>query len=213
VLDKNQKNDEPEAAKRRAEEKKKLEAKLAQLKNQQDSESDDSDVMDTRKPQENGKEVQKEQIEEPDSDSGEDIKPVTNRNAINGPPVSGPAREHEVRNTEQEEYIEIVIATPADLNLTNMKYFVTNPPPKGKMVQCTIMRDKTKLSKKFSPKYHVYISVSPCLNQGTQHYIMTGKKRGIKASSNYYIGTEKNNFEKGAPHLVCKLKYTAFKKV
>lgn len=164
MFDKNQKNGELEAAKRRAEEKKKLEAKLAQLKNQQDSESDDSDVMDTRKPQDNGKEVQKELIEEPDSDSGEDIKPVTNRNAINGPPVSGPVREDEVRNTEQEEYIEIVIATPADLNLTNMKHFVTNPPPKGKMVQCTIMRDKTKLSKKFSPKYHVYISVSPCLN-------------------------------------------------
>lgn len=97
-------------------------------------------------------------MEEPESDSGDDIKPVPKK-PQNGPPVAGPRTEAEVQNTEQEEYIEIVIATPADLNLTNMKHFVTNPPPKGKMVQCTIMRDKTKLSKKFSPKYHVYISV------------------------------------------------------
>ena len=119
-----------------------------------------------------------------------------------GPVPAGPPTAEQVRQrqeTEQEEFIEIIVAKPEDLNLTNMKWFVTQPPPKGKMVQCTIMRDKTKLVKKFSPKYHVYIS-------GTQHYIMTGKKRGIKASSSYYIGTEKNNFEKGADHLVAKLK-------
>ena len=68
------------------------------------------------------------------------------------------------------------------------------------------MRDKTNFTKKFSPKYHVYISVRPLITKGTQHYIMTGKKQGVKASSSYYIGVEKNNFEIGSPHLVCKLK-------
>lgn len=35
---------------------------------------------------------------------------------------------------------------------------------------------------------------------------MTGKKRGIKTNTSYYIGHEKNNFDENAPHLVSKLK-------
>lgn len=104
-----------------------------------------------------------------------------------------------VAQTEGEEYIEISVAQIEDLNLTDMRAFITSPPPRGKMVQCTIIRDKSKIGKKFSPKYHVYLSNS-------QNYLMTGKKKGVKLSSSYYIGFEKNNFKKGASHLVAKVK-------
>lgn len=175
----------------------------------EDSDSSDIDVSKTAKNTQKQPEAQVEKTkaapQDPESDDGEDIKPIQNQKKPPGPPVAGPPREQEVQHTEPEEYIEIIIARPEDLNLTNMKHFITNPPPKGKMVQCTIMRDKTKLSKKFSPKYHVYLSVNTH-NKGTEIYIMTGKKRGIKTSSSYYIGYEKNNFEKGAHHLVCKLR-------
>lgn len=115
------------------------------------------------------------------------------------PQQAAPAQAQAAQKAPQEEYIEIIVARPEDLNLTNMRMFVTSPPPKGKMVQCTIFRDKTKLVKKFSPKYHVYIS-------GTQTYLMTGKKDGVGWSSKYYIGYEKNNFKPDSHHLVGKLK-------
>lgn len=38
---------------------------------------------------------------------------------------------------------------------------------------------------------------------------MTGKKRGIKTNTSYYIGHEKNNFDENAPHLVSKLKQSS----
>lgn len=43
--------------------------------------------------------------------------------------------------------------------MSDMNKFLTSPPPKGKMVQCTIVRDKSSFAKKMSPKYHVYLSV------------------------------------------------------
>lgn len=136
---------------------------------QKDSDSEDSDIQvgDTAKDNKKTPALQTEKVQpEQESDDGEDIKPIqSNRKAPTGPPVAGPPREREVQQTEPEEYIEIVIARPEDLNFTNMKNFITNPPPKGKMVQCTIMRDKGKLSKKFSPKYHVYLSVEAVLTR------------------------------------------------
>ena len=153
-----------------------------------------------RKP-EIGSKLFESQAPQQEESEGEEEPPQLSNQVSRGPPTL-PMTDTQMRNrqeTEQEEIIEIVVAKLEDLNLTNMKWFVLNPPPKGKMMQCTIMRDKTKLIKKFSPKYHVYLS-------GTQSYLMTGKKRGVKASSSYYVGTEKSNFDKDANHLAAKLK-------
>lgn len=184
-----------------------LEEQMRRLK--ADDESSDIEIEKTSKNTQKQPEVKVEkgkiEARDEESDDGEDIKPIQAQKKPPAQLVAGLPREPEVHETEQDEYIDIKIARPEDLNLTNMRNFITTPPPRGFMVQCTIMRDKTKLSKKFSPKYHVYLSVEPA-NQGTEIYIMTGKKRGIKASSSYYIGYEKNNFEKEAGHLVCKLR-------
>jgi len=93
----------------------------------------------------------------------------------------------------------MAVAKPENLNLENPRNFLMNPPPRGKLVQCTIIRDKSGLAKKMCPEYHVYLC-------GTDIHIMSAKKTGWMKSSNYFIGYEKKNFDRGASHLVAKVK-------
>jgi len=168
--------------------------------------SDSEDEQDTKKA--NAKEVNKEPAngsdDEGERDQAAQVKAAPPKAAA--PPPAPTSTAGQPQTTEQEEYLEIAVARREDLNLTNMKEFISRPPPRGKMVQCTIMRDKSNMSKKFSPKYHVYLSVNDSKTEGTDLYLMTGKKLGVKATSSYYIGHEKNNFDKESPHLVAKLK-------
>ncbi len=96
-------------------------------------------------------------------------------------------------------FVTMAVAKPENLNLENPRNFLMNPPPRGKLVQCTIIRDKSGLAKKMCPEYHVYLC-------GTDIHIMSAKKTGWMKSSNYFIGYEKKNFDRGASHLVAKVK-------
>lgn len=42
---------------------------------------------------------------------------------------------------------------------TNIKSWLTFPAPRGRLIQCTIVRDRAGLTNKIYPKYHIYISV------------------------------------------------------
>lgn len=57
-----------------------------------------------------------------------------------------------------EEYDRKVL-TIKELHIKDKFKFVTNPPPKGQIVQVSIFRDKTGLKNHFYPKYHVVFSV------------------------------------------------------
>lgn len=45
----------------------------------------------------------------------------------------------------------------------------------------------------------------PYLKHYEDQYIMTGKKRGIKARTSYFIGSSKKGLKKGAPNVVGKV--------
>lgn len=57
-----------------------------------------------------------------------------------------------------EEYNKKVFKIK-ELDLNDMKKFIMAPPPKGKIVQVSILRDRNGLKNRFYPKYHVLFSV------------------------------------------------------
>ncbi|CAD8160111.1 unnamed protein product [Paramecium pentaurelia] len=69
------------------------------------------------------------------------------------------------------------------------KHFLLNPAPKGGMIQCTIKRDRSGMSR-FYPKYHLHIS------NGFM-YLMSAKKRACNNTSNYIISMSREDLDKG----------------
>lgn len=51
------------------------------------------------------------------------------------------------------------VATIKELNIKDIRNFVLSPPPKNRIVQVTIFRDRAGLKGRFYPKYHVVFSV------------------------------------------------------
>ena len=45
-----------------------------------------------------------------------------------------------------------------EMNLHDRLKFIKTPPPKGKVIQISIIRDKTGFKNKFYPKYHIHFS-------------------------------------------------------
>jgi len=68
------------------------------------------------------------------------------------------------------------------------KHFLLNPPPKGGMIQCTIKRDRSGMSR-FYPKYHMHISNGFL-------YLMSAKKRAINNTSNYIVSLAREDMQK-----------------
>lgn len=142
--------------------KKELELQAAdKKKKRKDSDSDSHSGREDQIPTNNNSPVGKARKEPVKHDLSDEEDEKQQVGAVSSRPKNGvPQSQPQEQQVDHEEYIEIVVARPEDLNLSDLMVFATSPPPKGKMVQCTIMRDKTSLAKKFSPKYHVYISVS-----------------------------------------------------
>ncbi|CAK81757.1 unnamed protein product (macronuclear) [Paramecium tetraurelia] len=69
------------------------------------------------------------------------------------------------------------------------KHFLLNPAPKGGMIQCTIKRDRSGMSR-FYPKYHLHLSNGFL-------YLMSAKKRACNNTSNYIISMSREDLEKG----------------
>lgn len=47
---------------------------------------------------------------------------------------------------------------------TNIKSWLMNPAPRGRLFQCTIVRDRSGIANKIYPKYHIYLSVSQAIS-------------------------------------------------
>ncbi|CAD8064639.1 unnamed protein product [Paramecium sonneborni] len=69
------------------------------------------------------------------------------------------------------------------------KHFLLNPAPRGGMIQCTIKRDRSGMSR-FYPKYHLHVSNGFL-------YLMSAKKRACNNTSNYIISMSREDLEKG----------------
>ena len=176
--------------------------KLNPKKSFKEKDSDDSD-KDQKNVERETRQVAKpapvlKQLAEKDITASED---EDQKGAIMKPdkPQKKPRAEKNPPEDELNAFVGMVVARPQDLNLKDRKGFLLSPPPKGKMIQCTVHRDKSGIAKKMCPEYHAYLS-------NTDIHIMSGKKTGWMKSSNYFIGHGKTNFERGADHLVAKLK-------
>ncbi|CAD8076104.1 unnamed protein product [Paramecium sonneborni] len=98
----------------------------------------------------------------------------------------------EIQQMFQEQPKQTCPYPPALISIEMLhgkKYFLLNPSPKGGMIQCTIKRDKSGMSR-FYPKYHIHLS------NGFQ-YLMSAKKRACNNTSNYIISMSREDLEKG----------------
>jgi hypothetical protein len=87
--------------------------------------------------------------------------------------------------------IDVIKASAIGLNgmSREQRYnFQMSPPEKGKLMQCTIIRDKKGFNR-ISPKYTLYISEN-------MQFLLNSKKK-TKAKTGYYgISMLENNFNK-----------------
>lgn len=75
-----------------------------------------------------------------------------------------------------------------------------NPPPKGRVVQVTILRDKSGFKNKLYPKYHVFFS------EDINKHLMSVKKKAGGKGTNYSISLDKKDFSKKSSFSLGKLK-------
>jgi len=66
-------------------------------------------------------------------------------------------------------------------------------------LQCSIRRDKAGFSKKFYPKYDLFLS-------SNEHFIMAGQKMQIMRSAYYLVCLDGQNMSKSVPGYLGKLR-------
>lgn len=106
-------------------------------------------------------------------------------------------------NPNDAQNMHVLIGKLSDLDLDDLSLFAVTPPPKGKIIQCTIVRDKSSVGKKLLPVYHQKLSAEDT-------YLMTAKKRGFNKTSNYVISSSPKEFDKKSPFCVGKLRSNFF---
>lgn len=85
--------------------------------------------------------------------------------------------------------------------MRDMKRFLTRPVPKGIMLQCSISRKKSGLSRIY-PKYYMHTSENNTFllaakkraNNRTSNYLISMKKDALSVKSPYYMGKVRSNF-------------------
>lgn len=87
-----------------------------------------------------------------------------------------------------------------ELDLTDMKSFVLNPPPKGRVIQVSILRDKSGFKNRFYPKYHIFFS------ENINCHIMSAKKKSTSKSANYILSLSRNDFNRKSNNCLGKLR-------
>ncbi|CAG9331558.1 unnamed protein product [Blepharisma stoltei] len=82
--------------------------------------------------------------------------------------------------------------------MTDMKKFLTNPIPRGIMLQCNIRREKAGFGRLY-PKYYLHISDG-------MTFLLAGKKRGGNRTSNYMITSNQKEFSVKSPSYLGKVR-------
>ncbi|KRX07799.1 Tubby C-terminal-like domain [Pseudocohnilembus persalinus] len=166
----------------------------AQIQFSDDSEEEDDSEVITKQMQDLKLEHQNDKEEE---DAAQ--VQVAQEEQKETPELAKKNEDEEEEEEEEDSKNKKIIAKPIDdFDIPDMKEFLTNPLPKGLLLQCTIKRDKSKMSH-FYPKYHVYLS------KKFQH-IMSGKKRSGCKTSNYLISMDKNKIDKKSPGFIGKVR-------
>ena len=98
-----------------------------------------------------------------------------------------------------EEY-ETKVLKINQMDLKDMRKFVLNPPPKGKVIQVSILRDKSGFKNRFYPKFHVFFS------ENINYHIMSACKRPGNKSSNYILSLDKKDFKRKSKNCLGKLR-------
>ena len=52
-----------------------------------------------------------------------------------------------------------------------MKKFIMSPPPKGRVIQLTVLRDRSGFRNKLYPKFHIFFT------ENINYHIMSAKKK------------------------------------
>ena len=81
-----------------------------------------------------------------------------------------------------------------------MKKFVQTPPEKGRVLQVSILRDKSGFKNKFYPKYHVFFS------ENINCHIMSVKKKNTSKSANYILSLSRDDFARQSSNCLGKLR-------
>ena len=98
-----------------------------------------------------------------------------------------------------EEYEKKVLKI-SEMDLKDMKKFITTPPPEGRIIQVSIIRDRSGIKNRFYPKYLIVFS------ENINHYIMSAKKKSRNKSTNIVLSLDKNDFNWKSENCIGKLK-------
>ena len=101
------------------------------------------------------------------------------------------------------EYAKMIIPVKK-LNLSKPAHFANNPIKKGKVIQLTVVRDKSGFTNKFFPKFHLYFSEGFATDKRV--HLMSARKRGGNKSSNYIISLSKTDFDRKSVNCLGKLR-------
>ena len=102
-------------------------------------------------------------------------------------------------NITYKEY-EKRIMKISEMNLKNMKEFIMNPPPKGKIIQVSLIRDRSGIKNRFYPKYLVVFS------ENINHHILSAKKKSGNKTKNIVLSLSKNDFNRKSENCLGKLR-------
>jgi hypothetical protein len=94
-----------------------------------------------------------------------------------------------LRKLSSQEYERQVLKI-SEMELTDTRKFIMTPPPKGRVVQVTILRDKSGFKNKLYPKYHIFFS------ENINYHVMSARKKPGSKSANYILSLSKKNFKR-----------------
>ncbi len=88
----------------------------------------------------------------------------------------------------------------SELKLKDVRAFIMKPAPKNRVIQVSLLRDKSGFRNRFFPKFHVFFS------ENINYHIMSARKKPGNKSSNYILSLSKKNFKRNSEDCLGKLR-------
>ncbi|EAR90133.1 Tub family protein (macronuclear) [Tetrahymena thermophila SB210] len=167
------------------------------LKNLYGDSSEDSEKEDEEAAHKKKLEEQKNNKSEVIGDEDDEANQAQQAVGIVNHPVTQQQNEQIQQNIAQNKSPTSVYIAE-NIEIFDMKQFLTRPIPKGMIIQTQIRRDKSGFAR-FYPKYHVHLSSG-------MRYLLTGKKRSNNKTSNYLMSMSKTELSRKSPHFLGKVR-------
>lgn len=102
----------------------------------------------------------------------------------------------------QESYqdYEKMVLKISELDLKDMRSFIMRPAIKGRVMQVTLIRDRSGIKKKFFPKFLVVFS------ENINHHILSAQKKAHNKSSNIVLSLSQQDFSRKSENCLGKLR-------